>query len=766
MKLNLTSLEFSERIESTIFGLENELNLIQTVSFDTRKILDPKNTAFFALKGEFRDGHQFIENAYEKGVRIFVVEDLKNIQEFIDVTFHKVNSVLEALQKLAQSHRKQFSFPIIGITGSVGKTTVKEWTYHLLMTKFKIVRSPKSYNSQIGVPLSLLEIDETHTLGIFEAGISQPNEMQELAEMIQPTFGIFTAFGSAHSQNFSSSEMHLTEKSKLFSSCKKTFISDEIPINSIENCEKIGINQFSTLLKFSPFQDKASLQNLSLALAISVELGLSESDLIQQIKTLPRLALRMETFDGVNGNVIINDSYNADLDALTQSLEYQKSIANDKLRTAIIGIDALSENQIQEIKEKVEQYNLASCFFISGENIPDFSQIKDQIILIKGTRVGQIQRIAKLFQLKKHKTRVEINLSAIKNNLSFYRNLINPSCKLLIMVKASAYGSGAEKMAEYLEKNGVEYLGVAYVDEGVELRKHGINLPILVMNPDEDGFDDLIKYNLEPSIYSFEILETFVKALINNTIENYPIHLKFDTGMNRLGFETENVTQLLDLIQTQPEVKIQSIYSHLADSDNNNSQEFSLKQIEKFKEICSFFENKLSYSFMKHILNSEGVSRFPEAQFDMVRVGIGLYGISSNPRIVSELAPAISWSSIISQINEVKIGESVGYSCTFTAEKEMKIAIVPVGYADGFKRNLSQGKGGMFVKNVFCPIIGNICMDMTMIDVTNIVCEVNDTVEILGEHQTIEELAQKMQTIPYEVLTSMSRRMQRVYTEE
>ena len=766
MKLHLTSLEFSEQIESTVFGFKHDLNLIQTVSFDTRKILEPKNTAFFALKGEFRDGHQFIENAYEKGVRIFVVEDSSFSEKFKDATFHKVNSVLESLQKLAKRHREKYTLPVVGITGSVGKTTVKEWTYHLLMAKFKIVRSPKSYNSQIGVALSLIEIDETHTLGIFEAGISHPNEMSELAEMIQPNFGIFTSIGSAHSQNFPSSEIHLKEKSKLFLKCEKTFIIDDIPVNSATNYEIVGLNNFSDLLLFSPFQDKASLQNLSLALAISHELGLSESELIQQIKTLPRLALRMETFDGINGNVIINDSYNADLDALTQSLEYQKSIANDKLRTAIIGIDTLTEYQIQEIKEKVEQYNLASCFFISGENIPDFSQIKDQIILIKGTRVGQIQRIAKLFQLKKHKTRVEINLSAIKNNLSFYRNLINPSCKLLIMVKASAYGSGAEKMAEYLEKNGVEYLGVAYVDEGVELRKHGINLPILVMNPDEDGFDDLIKYKLEPSIYSFEILENFVKALINCTIENYPIHVKFDTGMNRLGFEAENVTQLLDLIQTQPEVKIQSIYSHLADSDNNNSKEFSLKQIERFNKICSYFENKLSYSFMKHILNSEGVSRFPEAQFDMVRLGIGLYGISSNPRIVSELIPSISWSSIISQINKVKKGESVGYSCTFTAEKEMKIATVPVGYADGFKRNLSQGKGGMFVKNVFCPIIGNVCMDMTMIDVTNISCEVNEIVEILGKNQTIEELAKKMQTIPYEVLTSMSRRMQRVYTEE
>jgi Alr-MurF fusion protein len=769
LKLQLTSSEFSKIIDSKQFGTIQE-HTIQSIAYDTRKILNASNCVFFALKGEFRDGHVYIKNAYDLGIHTFVISDKKfienNIKNFPEAQFYLVKDVLEALQKLAKNHRQKFSLPVIGITGSVGKTVVKEWLYHLLKTKYKIVRSPKSYNSQLGVALSILEVDNEHSLALFEAGISKAGEMSFLEEMIQPNIGIFTAFGSAHAQNFSSKTEHLLEKEKLFIHCKKTFVSETISTNSINNCEIVEKNNFLTYLQHSPFQDQASLQNLSLALAVALEFGAEKEELIQQIKTLPRLAMRMETFDGINGNIIINDAYNVDLDALNQSLEYQQSIAKNKLRTAIIGIDGLDEEQIQKIKSKLKHFNLYQCFFITQNEIPPIEKIQQQIVLIKGTRVGQIQRIANLFQLKKHKTRVEIDLSAVKKNLSFFRNSIHKNCKILVMVKASSYGSGAEKMAEYLEKNGVEYLGVAYIDEGIELRKHGVTLPILVMNPDEDGFNDLIKFNLEPSIYSFDMLENFVKALINNSSENYPIHLKFDTGMHRLGFEMEEKQSLLEYIQAQPEVKIQSIYSHLADSDNYESKTYTLEQIKNFNKIVSYFSEKLSYNFMKHLLNSEAITRFPEAQFDMVRIGIGLYGISSNPDLKRELFSAISWTSIISQIKTIHKDESVGYGRKFTAEKETKIATIPVGYADGFKRNLSLGKGGMFVSGKFCPVVGNVCMDMTMIDVSEITCEIGDKVEIIGEHQKIEHLAEAMQTIPYEVLTSLSKRLQRVYVEE
>lgn len=769
MKLHLTNKEFSLIINSEIIGIADE-RLIQSIAYDTRKILNPENTAFFALKGDFRDGHSFIKDAYLAKVRNFVVSDKNFIENnklnFPDAQFHLVDSSLNALQKLAIHHRKQFDIPVLGITGSVGKTIVKEWLYHLLKNKFHIVRSPKSYNSQLGVALSILEMNAEHELAIFEAGISKPNEMQFLAEMIQAKIGIFTAFGSAHAQNFDSKSQHLAEKEKLFVHCEKVLVNNSIPTNLTENCEKITILDFESFLKFSPFQDNASLQNLSLAIAAAKVFKLSDEELIQQIKSLPRLAMRMETFDGINGNVIINDAYNVDLDALSQSLEYQQSIAKNRLRTAIIGVDGLDENQIQKIKSKLRDYNLYQCFFVKGNELPPIEKIHQQVVLVKGTRVGEIQRIANLFQLKKHKTRVEINLSAVKNNLSFFRNSITKECKILVMVKASSYGSGAEKMAEYLEKNGVEYLGVAYIDEGIELRKHGVNLPILVMNPDEDGFEDLIRFKLEPSIYSFELLESFTKALINNSLENYPIHLKFDTGMHRLGFENQDKQALLEIILSQPELKIQSIYSHLADSDNYESKDFTQNQIVNFEEIIDFFTEKLAYPFIKHILNSEGITRFPSAQFDMVRIGIGLYGISSNSELKRMLSPAISWFSIVSQLKSIKKGESVGYSRRFIAEKETKIAIIPVGYADGFKRNLSLGNGGMFVAGKFCPVVGNVCMDMTMIDVSDVNCEEGTRVEIIGDFQKIEDLANAMQTIPYEVLTSMSKRLQRIYVEE
>ncbi len=769
MKLNLSTKEFSSIINSELVGNINDL-CIQTIAYDTRKILNAQNTVFFALYGDFRDGHSFVKDAYLANVRIFVVSDKNFIENsksnFPDAQFHLVDSSLNALQKLAIHHRKQFHIPVLGITGSVGKTIVKEWLYHLLKNKFHIVRSPKSYNSQLGVALSILEMNSEHELAIFEAGISKPNEMQFLAEMIQAKIGIFTAFASAHAQNFDSKSQHLAEKEKLFVQCEKVLVNSNIPTNLSKNCEKISIKDFESLLNFSPFQDTASLQNLSLAIATAKIFNLNDDELIQQIKTLPRLAMRMETFDGINGNVIINDAYNVDLDALSQSLEYQQSIAKNRLRTAIIGVDGLNENQIQKIKSKLRDFNLYQCFFVKGNELPPIEKIHQQVVLVKGTRVGEIQRIANLFQLKKHKTRVEINLSAVKNNLTFFRNSIAKDCKILVMVKASSYGSGAEKMAEYLEKNGVEYLGVAYIDEGIELRKHGVSLPILVMNPDEDGFEDLIRFKLEPSIYSFELLESFTKALINNSLENYPIHLKFDTGMHRLGFENQDKQALLEIILSQPELKIQSVYSHLADSDNYESKDFTHTQISIFQEVCSFFSEKLAYPFIKHILNSEGITRFPSAQFDMVRIGIGLYGISSNSELKRMLFPAISWFSIVSQLKTIKKGESVGYSRRFIAEKETKIAIIPVGYADGFKRNLSLGKGGMYVSGKFCPVVGNVCMDMTMIDVSEVDCEEGTRVEIIGEFQKIEDLASAMQTIPYEVLTSMSKRLQRIYVEE
>ena len=764
MKLHIDSQKLSETINASLYGL-TLFHAIESVSYDTRKIQNPEQSVFFALEGQFRDGHDFISAAYLLGVRCFVISKKVDFKVFPDAQFLLVENSLIALQKLAASHRSQFSYPVVGITGSVGKTIVKEWIYHCISEQMTVVRSPKSYNSQLGVALSLLEMNESHQIALIEAGISQPNEMQMLQLMIQPTIGIFTSLGSAHEQNFSSKEQQLSEKMLLFNSCKNILVEEHIPLKD-SKAIFVKTDDYNSFLAFSPFQDKASLQNLAMVLALIKELGIDLHTIESKIKTLPRLALRMETFEGINQNTIINDTYNADLDALTQSLEYQLSLAGGKNRSVIIGVDGLSENQIEAIKQKIESFHLYQCFFIRENEIPPTEQLQNQVILIKGTRAAAIQRIAGLFRLKRHKTRIEINLTAVKKNLSFWRSQLNEKTKLLVMVKASSYGSGAEKMAEFLEKDGIDYLGVAYVDEGIELRKYGIKLPILVMNVSDDSFDDLIRYNLEPTLFNFEMMDLFVQNLIEQGKENYPVHLKFDTGMRRLGFETHDVAKVLEFIQAQPEIKVQSIYSHLAESDNLESTIFTQQQISIFKKICTPFENQLPYHFMKHLLNSEGITRFPEAQFDMVRIGIGLYGISVNPAIKQQLSPAISWKSIVSQIKTVKAGESVGYSRSYIAPTDRQIAIIPVGYADGFRRNLSQGKGGMIVNGNYCSVLGNVCMDMTMLDISGLDVKQGDEVEIIGSHQSIENLAQKTGTISYEILTSLSRRVERIYIEE
>lgn len=764
LKLDLHTNTFSEIIGATICGVGHAI-VIESVVFDTRKILNPSGSAFFALEGQFRNGHDFISQAYQLGVRCFVVSQKPDFSAYPEAQFLLVENTLTALQLLAKIHRNQFHYPVIGITGSIGKTIVKEWIYHCISDKLSVVRSPKSYNSQLGVALSLLEMNENHELALIEAGISQAGEMELLQQMIQPTIGIFTALGSAHEQNFASKEEQLKEKMLLFKSCETILVEEHIPVTD-ERVKVVKTADYLPFLALSPFQDKASLQNLALVLAVVEVLGINLNAIEAKIKSLPRLALRMETFEGINGNTIINDAYNADLDALVQSLEYQLSLAGGKLRSAIIGVDGLSETQISTIKQKMEPFRLQQTFFVGENETPPIDELQNQVVLIKGTRVGAIQRIAGLFRLKRHKTRIEINLSAVKANLSFWRSKLKEKTKLLVMVKASSYGSGAEKMADFLVQAGVDYLGVAYVDEGIELRKHGIKLPILVMNADDDSFDELIRYNLEPTLFNFEMMDFFVRTLIEQGKENYPVHLKFDTGMRRLGFEPQDVKQVLDYIQAQPEISVKSIYSHLAESDNLENKAFTEQQIKVFEEICTPFENRLSYPFLKHILNSEGIVRFPDAQYDMVRIGIGLYGISVNPELKKVLHPVISWKSIVSQIKVVKAGESVGYSRKYIAPTDRQIAIIPVGYADGFRRSLSQGKGGVFIQNQYCTVLGNVCMDMIMVDVSGLNIKQGDEVEIIGLRQSIESLAEKTGTISYEILTSLSKRLERVYIEE
>jgi len=767
LKINFSNREICTITNGRFLTVPDD-NIVEVISYDSRKIIQSEGALFFALNGDFRNGHHYIENAYIKGVRSFIVSEEIETTYFQDASFIYVTNTLWALQEIAKHHRLKFKFPIVAITGSVGKTMVKEWSYHFLSSKLRVIRSPKSYNSQLGVALSLLELNENCDVALIEVGISKPNEMVRLKEMIQPTIGIFTAFGSAHKENFPSLESHLEEKLALFKDCKTTFFHSSISLNKdqINSIKGVSVTNES-LIPYQneiPFTDNVSLHNLELAIQLANEFSIPTLDIHSKISSLPRLALRMETFEGINGNLIINDTYNLDFDALTQSLEYQFLVANNRQRVVVIGLDDESKSKKNEIERIIAPFHPEKILYLTADS--EIEKIENSVLLIKGSRKADMQKIARQFRLKNHKTYLEIDLNAIRHNLSVFKSYLKPETKILAMVKSNSYGSGTEKMAAFYEQQGVNYLGVAYVDEGVELRKQGINLPILVMNAEEDGFQDCIHYNLEPAMYSFRQLDLFIKELIDEGKTDYPIHLKINTGMTRLGFEISEIGQLIETFQAQPEVKIKSVYSHLSDSDNLESSDFSQLQIQRFEKGYQELSNNLSYTFDRHLLNSEAVCRFPEAQYEMIRLGIGMYGYSSNLDFKSKLRDAIFWKSSISQIKTIEQGESVGYGRAFIAEEPMKVAVVPVGYGDGFRRSLSNGKGSVYINNLKCKVIGRVCMDMIMVDVTNLEVNEGTNVEIIGHQQTMENFAAQMETIPYEVMTSFSRRVHRVYLED
>ena len=769
MKLGLTYQQFCINCggEPLHFS-EKKAPVIDCIIYDSRRVVEAKNTAFFALKGTFRDGHQFIDSAYDQGIRVFVVSQQIDSKYYPEAFFVKVDDALQALQQLANSHRKKFNYPIIAITGSTGKTTVKEWIYHLIKSEKRVIRSPKSFNSQLGVALSLLELTSDCDVALIEAGISEPNEMGALRKMIEPDLGVLSYLGRAHVENFSSIDQLHQEKWSLFEQTSKVIVGPGIvdlsKNNGNEQGKVIASSHREDLLSLAPFKDGLSKNNVLLAIQVAWELGISEKVIKQQLPTLPVLALRLETFDGINNTLVINDTYNLDLDALVHSLEYQKMIAKRRKRIVIIGLDSETEKRTKEIEAIVTSFKPDDFYLVRNTNeVP--SDIKNAVLLIKGTRNLGMEEVAQRYKLKRHKTFLEIDLTAVRHNLSVVRKKLKPKTKILAMVKAQSYGSGLEKMASYLEQQGVDYLGVAYVDEGVELRKHGITTPILVMNPEEESFDLCIQYRLEPAIYSFIQLDQFIKDLIVAKQNNFPIHIKFDTGMRRLGFEPSDWSEILSVLQTQPEIRVAGVYSHLADADNVRDKRFTQLQFKRFDEICKSLQQGLGYSFVRHLLNSEGVFNFPEYQLDMVRVGIIMYGICTDKNIHKILKPVIRWQSSISQIKNLKSGDFVGYSRSFKASKPMKIAIIPVGYADGFRRSLGNGKGGFYIHGNFCPTVGRVCMDMTMVDITTLDANEGDRVEIIGENQSIEKLAGTMRTIPYEVLTSISKRVHRLYLE-
>ncbi len=798
---------------------------ISDIATDSRKLNSPHTSLFFALVTNRNDGHKYIEDLIRQGVQNFCVV---NVPEVLlnKANFIKVDDTLAALQKLTAYHRQKFNIPVIGITGSNGKTIVKEWLWQLLAEEKTIVRSPQSYNSQIGVPLSVWQMSELHNLAIFEAGISQPGEMTRLERIIKPTIGIITNIGQAHDQFFDTLTQKANEKLKLFSRSKALVYCRDAEIIHQQISESLGgIGIFSwgenaesqlrivqkikekknteihALYKGQeqsiniPFTDDASIENALHCWSTMLLLGYGPEVIRNRMLKLQPVAMRLEMKEGVNGCLIINDTYSSDPDSLAIALDFLSQQTRHEKRTLILSdilqssiddntlyqsiANLLSSKKITRIigigtalSKNSSHFTMQKQFFNStDEFLSEFNklQFRNESILIKGARIFAFERINELLQQKSHETILEVNLNSLVHNLNYFRSLLKPDTKVMAMVKAFSYGSGSFEIANTLQFHHADYLAVAYADEGVELRKAGISLPIMVMNPEMTGMEAMIRYNLEPEIYSFRTLHLFAKTIESmNGRPGYVafVHIKLDTGMHRLGFMEEELEQLAEELKEFPNIKVVSAFSHLAASENKDFDWFTNMQIGNFERMTWLLKESLGYSFMRHILNSAGIIRHSNARFDMVRLGISLYGISPLPTIQNRLETVSSLKTVISQIKQIKEGESVGYNCRWTAQKESTIAIVPIGYADGLARKLGNGIGSMFLKNRMAPIIGSINMDMTALDITGIDAEEGDEVIVFGNEISINKLAEQMETIPYEILTSISRRVKRVYYQE
>jgi len=819
--------KISEIVNGQLFGTINEELKIKELLTDSRQLIYPTHTLFFAISGKRNDGHNYIDELYKKGVKTFVIEEYFDFNKYTEAAFIIVKNSLQALHVLAAYHRSKFDIPVIGITGSNGKTIVKEWLFQLLSNDYNIARSPKSYNSQIGVPLSVWQLNKENTLAIFEAGISEPEEMGKLQAIIKPTIGIFTNIGQAHEINFININQKIGEKLKLFIQVNtliyssdyyelkdrllKTELHKKINVFTWSKNHPAGLNiksikrtGLSTLIKgvFNeniieitiPFSDNASIENAIHCWALMLNLKYDNAVIAQRMQKLAPVAMRLELKEGVNNCSIINDSYNSDINSLAIAIDFLNQQKQHKQKILILSDILQSGRSDEELYQQVSVlcnekkikkiigignaiskykylFDIESDFyadtdsFLNNLNLHTFQK---QSILLKGARTFQFERISKALQQKVHETVLEINLTAIIKNLNYFRSLLKPQTKIMAMVKAFSYGSGSYETANILQFHNIDYLAVAYADEGLELRKAGITTPIMIMNPEEDGFSAMLRYHLEPEIYNFRVLNLFEKAiqeeLISDTV--VPIHIKIDTGMHRLGFEEDAIDELIKRLKINSRLKIASIFSHLAVADYKEEDDFTLRQIESFEKISSKIIKEFKYPILRHILNTAGIVRFPQAQFDMVRVGLGLYGIHFDKGEQSKLQNVSKLKSCISQIKHLPANESVGYGRSFITTKDTSIAIIPVGYADGLNRNLSNGRGKIWIKGKLVPIVGKICMDMCMIDVTDIKCNEGDEVLIFGKEHPIAELAKTIGTIPYEVLTSVSRRVKRVYFQE
>lgn len=762
MKLQLTQNHFKEIIGGELvptnsIGTEA---LIDSVFYDSRKIGTTSNAAFFALTSSLGDGHRYLELAYQKGVRTFVVSEPVDFQKE-DAIIYGVENTWNALFALAKYQRNLFKGTMILISGKIGKTTVKEWIYQLISPEIKVSRSPKSYNSELGIALSLLELKPNSEVALIEVKPHAELNPGAMNELIRPEIGVWTTAVGSQPESMPSEFINA-----LFKNCH-TFIHGAktlsiAPLNKTKTISCFPLTKELVLPQF--LNDEISQTNASIAYCAANQIVKDEQKLKARISQLTRLALRMETFDGQNNNFIINDAYSLDADSMRNALEFQQQIANGKKRVVLIGLEENNGALKTELQSIINQFAPETVVFIenSSDKLPEFT---NSIILIKGLRKTGISRLANEFKANKHKTVIHIDLKSLRKNILAHKQLLPKGTKIMAMVKAAGYGLGLQKMAHFVESFGVDYLGVAYADEGVQIRNAGVSKPILVMNAEEETFQSCITNKLEPAIYDFQQLDTFISECIYQGVENYPIHLKIDTGMNRLGFIPSDVDKIIEIVDAQPEVRIRSVYSHLSDADNRRDKRFTELQISKFNEVVKKLSAHIPYRFETHILNSSGIANFPNASFSMVRIGIGMYGISSNPELKRKLEPVLSWYSVVSQLKTIEKGQSVGYNRAFIATASTSVATIPIGYADGFKRSLSNGKGYVIIQGKECPTLGKVCMDMIMVDVTQLDIKVGDEVEIIGPHLTLEKMAALQDTIPYEIMTSISSRVHRIYIE-
>ena len=793
---------------------------------DSRSLAFPETTLFFALRTPVGDGHKYIPDLYRRGVRNFVVGTVPENYEtdYPDANFLRVLSPLKALQRLAERHREEYVLPVIGITGSNGKTVVKEWIYQLLMLSMNVTRSPRSYNSQVGVPLSVWLLDERSRIGVFEAGISQPGEMQALRAIIQPTIGVMTNIGPAHQENFSTIQEKCHEKLLLFKDAKVLIYNADEPVvaesvhdfgfggqlfgwsrkdenatvfvRAIEPTEdgKTRIAYFfnGTAAEYTlPFADDASIQNSITALCVCLYLGLTPADIARRMALLEPVAMRLEVVQGVRGCTLINDAYNSDAAALDIALDFMNRRAKEqaaKGRTLILSDIFQTGIPAEELYAKVADmlksrgverligvgpaisaahtlFPIKKSFYPTSEALLESGEldtIHDEIILLKGARNFGFEQIAKALSLRVHETTLDVNLEAIAENLHFYRSFMKPETKLTCMVKASAYGAGSVEIAKTLQERGVDYLAVAVADEGAELRRAGITAGIIVMNPEMSAFGTLFEYELEPEIYSFNLLDALIRAARRQGITDFPVHLKLDTGMHRLGFNPKtDIPVLIDRLSHQRALIPRSVFSHFVGADSDGFDDFSEKQFKLFDEASRTLQAAFPHKILRHICNSAGIERFPERHLDMVRLGLGLYGIDPiDNRVLHNVA---TLRTTILQIRDVPAGDSIGYSRKTVLDRPSRIAAIPIGYADGLNRHLGNRRGYCLVNGQKADYVGNICMDVCMIDVTDIPCREGDSVEIFGDALPVTVLSDLLGTIPYEVLTSVSNRVKRVY---